>query len=96
MADYLISSDTTAVATVSDAAVTLVAGVGPGRGYRYIAVINEGAVAGFFSIDGGTRWARLPASGSVFLSNIQTAGEVVKIKREPGGSNLSGVYGFAY
>jgi hypothetical protein len=89
------TSGLTAVATVSDTAVTALTDAG-GQ-VTQVTIINEGAVAGFFQVngDGGEGdWCRLPAGPSAVTNsyrNVMTSVSV-KIKRIAGGSNLSGVY----
>lgn len=91
----MISSGTTAIATASDTAVTLLT---INQTVRRITIINEGSVAGFFSIDSGTVWARLPAGPSsvtIEVPETPITNRTVQIKRESGGSNVEDVYGFA-
>lgn len=89
----MISSGVTATATSGDTAVTLFDCAGTAV-FR-VTVVNEGGVAGFFSIDGGTTWARLPATSSVTVPIPEKPRSIIcKVKRIAGGSNLSGVYGF--
>lgn len=83
------------MATTDDTAVALLAA--STEMIRNIAIINEGAAAGFFSDDGGTTWSRLP-TGTIqleFLAAPQNC-PAITVKRIAGGSNLSDVYAFAW
>jgi len=87
---YVRSSGTTAIATSGDTAVDAIA-----DGLvmeRQLVLINEGSVAGFWSIDGGTTWSRLPANCAMKLDRNGAPFTGVKVKRVAGGSDLSGVY----
>ncbi len=88
----MISSGETAVATASNASVTLIAAVA-GQFFQQLVIVNEGSVAGYFSIDGGATWGRLPASARLDLS-VRIENQAVTIKRITDGSNLADVYGF--
>lgn len=87
----MFSNGTTAIATTDDTAVSVFTS---SSGYlvNQLTVINEGGVAGFFSDDGGTTWARLPATSSVTIKITPPKAVDVKVKRVASGSNLSGVY----
>ena len=76
-------------ATVSDAAVECLAAQA-GQRFRHLAIFNEGAVAGWFSVD-GTNWRRLPANTSRVLDEVEIID--VQIKRTVSGSNLATVHG---
>jgi hypothetical protein len=92
----MISSGTTAVTTSADAAVDALSGLVPGRQYKRIELCNDGSVAGFYSLDGGTTWARLPADCRVLLDDVVAGADALKVKRIAGGSNLADVYCSAY
>lgn len=91
----LISSGTTAVATTDDTAVTALAADTSQAYLNEMVIINEGSAPGFFSIDGGTVWARLPAGPSSVRIQQRQAYQGVKVKRVSGGTNLSGIYVWA-
>lgn len=71
----MYSSGTSATATTSASAATLIT-IPPGAAYNVLKITNEGGPAGFFSIDGGSTWARVPGSGS-------TAGSVNQVNSIP-------------
>lgn len=94
--DPNLTSGTAAISTTDDNPVTLIANTG-----KLIAsvvnVINEGAIPGFVSVDGGNSWARMPAT-STRTFNVQHLpfGPVVKAKRVSGGANMTDLYADAY
>lgn len=90
-----LNSGTTAVATNGTAAATLILVANPVT-VNGISVVNEGSVAGFFSVDNGASWRRLPAQGSrtlpVHNAQLYISGNIL-IKRDPSASSdMSGVY----
>lgn len=88
-----ITSGTTATATNGDTAVTL---LDTSRSLvRRVTIINEGSVAGFFSVDNGANYARLPATSSVTVILQSQKPCVVKVKRIASGTDLANVWGFA-
>lgn len=90
----MITSGLTAQTTASDAAVVVLT-VPTGYGnFDSVTVINEGTIVGFFSIDNGNTWARLPASASLTIDRAPVLG--LQVKRVAGGSNLTGIWGFAW
>ena len=92
------SSGTTAIETTSDAEVTILPdGVFPiGRlAVIRLAIINEGAAAGFYRIGDGP-WCRLPATSALTLEAAHIFSQAVQIKRVAGGANLTGVYAWGY
>lgn len=98
----LVSSGQTAKATSNNEAVALIAALALPAAYRlqHLAITNEGAGAGFFSIDGGTTWARLPAgpAAAVVLDDLcltRRAGAIL-VKRVEDGANVTGVYAYAW
>ena len=92
----MITSGETAIATSGDTAVDVFTSPTAGStGYTQVVVINEGAVAGFFSIDGGTTWARLPASSSIICKPANASVPSLKVKRVASGTNLAGIWGWA-
>ncbi len=89
-----VTSGLTAIATTSNTAVEVIAAKGPGsQPYRHCRIVNGGAVAGFYSIDGGTTWERLPASTALTDDGVHIMNKAVQIKRVAGGSDLAGVFG---
>lgn len=92
----MISNGINAIVTAGDAAVYVFTTPSPptGLSYSQLAIINEGSVAGFFSIDGGTTWARLPATSSVVIP-ISTNAPSLKVKRIASGTDLAGIWGWA-
>ena len=89
------TSGTAPLATDSDAALTVLA-ANAGAVYHHVRMVNEGAAAGFYSIDGGTTWNRLPAQSVVEDNGVKLTNQAVQVKRVAGGSNLSGVYASAW
>jgi len=79
------------VVTTTDAAVTAIIADAVNNIY-HVKFANEGAVAGWYSIDGGTTWGRLPSESMFILDGVLVANEAIQVKRIAGGSNLSGVY----
>ena len=89
------SSGTTPLATSGDAAVEVLA-ANANAVYHHVRIINEGTAAGFYSIDGGTTWNRLPAQSVVEDNGVKVVNQAVEIKRVAGGSDLSSVYASAW
>ena len=87
------SSGETAVSTNSNTPVTLIA-LAADELTTAITIINEGAVAGFFSLDGGTTWARLPAESTVTIPHETS--KSIMVKRTTDGSDLADVYGMVW
>jgi hypothetical protein len=91
----MISSGTTAIATSGAGSVTLLSGSGS---FGQLVIINEGSIAGFFSLDSGATWGRIPGAAtgsSVTLGfRVTLQDPVVKVKRD-GGSDMTGLYAFA-
>jgi hypothetical protein len=97
----MLSSGVTAQATSGDSAVTVIAA--SQTILRYVTFINEGAAAGFGSVDGGNTWVRIPAAAAatspvsvtINLSNQSKKNAGIQIKRVASGSDMSAVYVFA-
>jgi len=87
----MISSGTTALSTSSDTVVQALA-ANTTQVCHHLRVANLGSVQGFYSIDGGTTWACLPANTVLTDDGVEFAGSAVQIKRVAGGSNLDNVY----
>lgn len=91
----MLSSGETPISTASDNPVDVIENAAREIVRDEISILN-GAVAGYFSIDGGKTWAYLPASRS---TTIRIAGTPfapkVQVKRVPAGSDLTDVYAFA-
>jgi hypothetical protein len=99
----MITSGETAVSTSGDTSVALLtfpaAGSTTSERHGELNIINEGAAAGFFSIDGEVTWARLPAASAVRVDLSKkpiAGGTVVKVKRIASGTNLATVYAWAH
>lgn len=87
------TSGTIAKATSDDDAVDLFTLTGvPDVG---VVIINEGSNPGFFSLDGGVSWGRLPNNTAIGPLPVKFANNVIQIKRSAGGANLADVYGWA-
>ena len=89
------TSGVSAKATVADAAVEVLA-ADDTMVFRHIRIVNEGGAPGFYSIDGGTTWERLPAGGVLTDDDVLIRNKAVQVKRVAGGANLSGVYAAAW
>ena len=88
MAASMITSGETAITT--SGAEEKVAIEMPAVGYfrnMYNIAVTNGSVAGFFSVDNGESWVRMPASETVVLRDVRFGGSV-KVK----GTNLADVY----
>ena len=93
MRRMIANSGETAKATSSNTAVEVLAATA--TAVTQIVIANEGGVAGFFSIDAGTTWGRLPASHVTVLTVDLAQLPAVQIKRVEDGSNVTGVYAYA-
>lgn len=58
-------------------------------------IVNLGTVTGLFSLD-NVNWAVLPAGSTVVIENPKFQNATIYIQNTSGGSNLSGVWAFAY
>ena len=91
-----VSSGLTAIATTSDTPVDLITAaqlkdLAP-RNPVCVVIINEGAVAGFISLDGGTSWPyRLPATAAITIDRLVDVSGI-QVKRVASGSNVTGVW----
>ncbi len=93
----MISSGLTAIVTTGPAALPLFA-MTAGDSYNRLTVINEGAVAGFVSIDGGSTWARVPAGASAASPSkitIRERSNSAPLLKRDGSSDMGGVFAFA-
>ncbi len=90
-----VSSGATPLATSGNAAVTALA-ANANAVYHHVRIVNEGTVAGFYSIDGGSTWNRLPAQSVVEDNGVKVVNQAVEIKRVASGSDLSSVYASAW
>lgn len=93
------SSGTTGLSTSDDTGVIAIPASALQSGTWFnVIIVNTGANAGFYSLDGGASLNYLTAQvssvpGGVFLNNVRMGlGNEVLIYRIPGGSNLSGVF----
>ena len=97
-------SNTTAGATTTDAAVEIISAATFGAQPIYnITIINEGTIAGFFSVDGGIGWQRLPATVAstnpvplTLRSQMKAFSGGVQIKRIASGTNLANVWAYGW
>lgn len=85
----MLTSGTTALATSSAAAVTVI-DLGANIPYTANGLLLISAVAGFFSVDGGTTWARMPAA-TLVLQRVYVMGDIL-VKRD-GVTDMTGVFG---
>lgn len=90
----MLSSGTTAKATVSDTAVVLITADDSTSGRcNRATIVNEGSVAGFWSPDAGTTWARLPANTAFQVKWFGRSN--LTAKRVASGSDLAGIWAWA-
>lgn len=92
-----ISSGVTAKATVTDAAIDVLAST-PGTNKVYdVTILNEGSVAGFYSLDGGVTKSRLPAGPCAINLDLRRAPIDLSLKlyRVVSGSDVTGVFASA-
>lgn len=61
--------------------------------HQHLQIVNEGTVAGFFSVDSGGTFARLSAGGTLTLEQIGIVNRDVLVKREFDGSDLTDLFG---
>jgi len=91
------SSRQSAVSTSGDDAVVLMSSAYVSQ----ITILNEGTAPGFFSIDGGSNWCRIPA-GPVSITiggrneRQQRDPLTIHVKRVAGGTDMSGLYAFGW
>jgi len=79
-------------ATTDDTAVACLAAQS-GQRFSNIAIFNDGSVSGWFSIDGGVVWRRLPARTSRSMDGVVIGNVAVQIKRTASGSNMTKIHG---
>ena len=89
-----LTSGETAIATVTNAEVVLLAA--KAGNYTHLAIINDGAAAGFFRIGPSGTMSRLKANAVTVLDGIKWTNQDVMVKRIPAGANLSGLFAFAW
>lgn len=91
------SSGETAIATSTNAAVTLIAAVASVQ-IGHVTILNGSAVAGFFSIDGGRTWCRLAASSTVNLDFAEKPRPLlnIQVKRIADGSDVTALFAYAW
>ena len=85
------SSGLTAKATTTNAVTECIAAT-EAAVYHHVKIVNDGSVDGFFSIDGGTVWGRLPDASAMVLDGVTITNKAIQIKRVADGSNLAGVF----
>lgn len=89
------SSGTAAKATTDENPITLIT-LAKDELTTLVVIINEGSVAGDFSLDAGTTWARLPADCTLTLP--YATNQNILVRRADGSvsaSDLADLYGFA-
>ena len=87
---YTVSSGETPKTTVLNDAITLIV-ASTTQLYTVVRIVNTGAVAGFYSYDGGTTWHYLPANSAI-EDDVIIANAAIQVKRITDGSNLTGLY----
>ena len=85
-----LSSGTTAKATSGAGNITCIA-ANASNVLHHVKIVNDGSVDGFFSIDGGTVWGRLPDASAVVLDGVTIDNAAIVIKWN-GATNLTGVF----
>ena len=88
----LRSSGITGIDTATNAVVELIAARTDDLTFRHVQVLNTSQVVGFFSIDGGTTWVYLPASGTQTLDGVTIRRQAVQLKRVADAANVTGVF----
>lgn len=87
------TSGETAIATTNDAAVVLIS-ADAAKSTSRATIINDGGEPGFWSMDAGKTYARLPAGPCVI--NLEGDIDEIRVKRVPSGANVTGLWAFAY
>lgn len=89
----MITSGSTPIGTNGSTPVQVMQSGGKGGPFRSIRIINEGPNPGFYSIDGGANWPRLPA-GVTYVEDPITPTDLidVRIMVYPGMADISGVF----
>lgn len=77
--------------TDNDAVVVFTEADIGGQKPRHIGILNEGAEPGFFSIDGGRNFRRIPALSGRQLDGIGIQGDI-QIQRVFDGANMTEVF----
>jgi hypothetical protein len=85
------TSGASAITTSSDTAVEAIAASSLPRGH-YGMRIENGAVAGWWSPNGGTSWLYMKASMDLLIPSIHLSGKAIQVKRIASGSNLANVF----
>ncbi len=85
------SSGTSPIATTTNSAVQALAADAVNT-YYHIRICNESAAPGFYSVDGGTTWSRLPASSVIRNDGVAIVNKAIQVKRVADGTNLSAIY----
>lgn len=93
--DTRASSGDTPTGTSGDAPVTLI-DARADRVFHTVRIVNEGAAGGFYSVNGGATWDRLPAECVVEDPRVRIENTAIQVKRTAGGTDLSGVYASAW
>lgn len=90
MADPFKTSGTAGAATVDDAAVEVIDAI-PGRIFKHLMIINEGANPGFFKIGAGGEPVRAAKALEAF-DDVSIDEEKIFIQRPAGGPNMDTVF----
>ena len=94
----MYSSGTSGIGTSGAGAATLITLPSTSAMYNRLVIVNTSTtVDGFFSVDGGNTWAYIPKATTTAVGQVeswQQSNSNVLIKRN-GGSDMSGVFGFA-
>ena len=84
------SSGTAPIATTSADPVTLLE-ADANHAQHFVRVRNEGSVAGFYSLDGGTTWHRIGPNEAIEATVISATRAAIQAKRD-GATNMTGLY----
>jgi len=90
-----LSSGTTPLATTTAEVVVTALVANASRVYHHVRIVNEGTVAGFYSLDGGTTWLRLPSQCVITDDNVTVDNVAIQIK-VTGADDLGSVYASAW
>ncbi len=90
----MISNGTTALAT---SGADSVSAFPDGQAtIHWLRIINSGSNPGFFSVDGGNVWCRLPATSDIQVNNLPATDSVAVLLKRAGSSDLANVWAFGF
>lgn len=89
------SSGTTPKSTSTNAVIELLP-ADPNLRYRHVRITNGGALPGFYSLDAGATFHRLPGSIIITDDEVNIDNQAVQVKRETDGPNMTGLFASAW